>query len=434
MKKQLLAFFIIFSGLNLFAQAKFEKGYIINSQNEKTECFIKNMDWINIPSKLDYKLSEESNVEVVQTSDINAFQIYNTSQYYQKHSVLIDKNIDKKDFNPEKKEVFLKVLIEGSGSLFVSDSFIFFYQKKDGEVKQLVYKKYDNNNEKKQEDFSFRAELYRELKCYKNDAAKLRKVVYKEKQLKTFFTEYNQCAKTDYLDYSKKNTQWKFNVQALLAMNFNSSKSKVRFAVTDFDGPVKKSLEIHSSSTNVALGLDFEFLLPFNHNKWAIIMSPNYQQLNNNTSRTYYDKFRDLYTIYGAAPSQGGGNITIPIDFDFKLETQYSYSFIEIPVGLRHYFNLNKSSKIFIDASYGVIVNLKDPSETEKLTLLENNNNKPDLQIVSNTQSTLVSAYKFGCGYTFLDKYSIGLNYYLNRQIANTKVNSFSLVALYKIF
>lgn len=155
MKKQLLAFFIIFSGLNLFAQAKFEKGYIINSQNEKTECFIKNMDWINVPSKLDYKLSEESNVEVVQTSDINAFQIYNTSQYYQKHSVLIDKNIDKKDFNPEKKEVFLKVLIEGSGSLFVSDSFIFFYQKKDGEVKQLVYKKYDNNNEKKQEDFSF---------------------------------------------------------------------------------------------------------------------------------------------------------------------------------------------------------------------------------------------------------------------------------------
>ena len=39
-------------GIESKAQVIFEKGYFINREGQKTECFIKNLDWRNNPSSI----------------------------------------------------------------------------------------------------------------------------------------------------------------------------------------------------------------------------------------------------------------------------------------------------------------------------------------------------------------------------------------------
>jgi len=58
-----LFFLMISSGI--FAQVNFEKGHFITENGQKTECFIKNEGWESNPSKFDYKLTLDSDVNVL---------------------------------------------------------------------------------------------------------------------------------------------------------------------------------------------------------------------------------------------------------------------------------------------------------------------------------------------------------------------------------
>jgi len=430
MNTKLCSIFILFICLSVSAQIEFEKGYIINNQNQRIECLIKNRDWMNAPKQIEYKLSEESVTEVIQSSQINTIQIYNTSHYYKKYTVEKDKNIDQKNFSPKLEQTFLKVLIDGGASLYIDDEDIFFYQKAEGNVKQLVYKKYVDENSKIIEDLSFRTELYNELKCFENDAIKVRKLAYKKSDLVTFFKESNQCTNTDFTDYTKKGTAVKFNFRAFAEMNFNNLKSDIGLTVLDLNRS-QNSIQASSKSSNIAFGLEIELLLPLNKNKWALIVSPNYQSLKINSSSSYYDALEYFYLVQ-STPSQGGGIIYLKYDFDFNLKTEYSYSFVEVPIGLRHYFNLSKTSKLFVDGTYGFVFHIEKPSESVKLEQI-NNLGHPDIK-TNSFNKEMSSTIKLGMGYTYMDKYSLGLNFYPHKQISNSKGSSFSVSASYKLF
>ena len=47
--KKTLTFIFILTSIITSAQINFEKGYYISNSGEKTECFIKNIDWMNNP-------------------------------------------------------------------------------------------------------------------------------------------------------------------------------------------------------------------------------------------------------------------------------------------------------------------------------------------------------------------------------------------------
>ena len=117
MKKQLLLTFIFFLSLNAFAQVKFEKGYFIDEFNNKVDCLIKNHDWISAPNEIEYQLSNDNKIEVMSFEKMSSFQIYNTSHYYIKSLVAIDKNSTSEGFNPKIQNIILKVLIDGEASL-----------------------------------------------------------------------------------------------------------------------------------------------------------------------------------------------------------------------------------------------------------------------------------------------------------------------------
>ena len=45
MKKSLIILSIIITSINCYSQIKFEKGFYIDNDGQKTECLIKNIDW-----------------------------------------------------------------------------------------------------------------------------------------------------------------------------------------------------------------------------------------------------------------------------------------------------------------------------------------------------------------------------------------------------
>ncbi len=69
------------------------------------------------------------------------------------------------------------------------------------------------------------------------------------------------------------------------------------------------------SKISPRLGLELEYILPFNNNRWSILLEPTYQSYAGNES-----------------------------------EIALKYSSLEIPFGVRRYFFLKKESTLFINA------------------------------------------------------------------------------------
>lgn len=409
MKRQLLLLLFILSGLNVIAQKDFEKGFYIDSNNNKVECFIKNQDWMGIPSKIDYMISENGQSETIDFSKMNAFQIYNSSHYYIKTEVDVDRDTDVADFKPKKVVTVLKVLIDGVASLY-SSSEIFFYKINDGAIKQLVYKKYVDENSRIKQDNAYQKELYENLKC-ENNIVEIRKLRYKYKELTAFFKNYNECKSYNYTSFSKSQTKliYNFNVIAGASSSNASFEVNQKFSVassgTD-ELAITKDAETDNSSTSFIIGFEAEVLLPFNKNKWAVFVAPNFQQNDFLMSSIYSESF--------------------PV----KLFAETSYSYIDIPFGIRHYMNLNEKSKLYLEGAFSFIL-LMDVKET---TYFGENFGITTIAKTDYNYENISTAVRVGFGYNYNRKYSLSLNYYPQKDLSTSKVTGFSLIASYTLF
>lgn len=424
--KKILLLFTVLIFTQSYSQITFEKGYLINNQNEKIECFIKNVDWISAPKQIEYKLSEDGATEVTDFNKIISFKIYSTSHHYKKYLINIDRETNNKEYNSKPEEVILKVLVEGKATLLIDlVNNLFFYQNENEDVKQLIYKRYADNDSKITEDFAYRTELYNNVKCRDNSAEKLRKVTYKEKSLIDYFIDYNQCNNSDYANYTKNKTKFLYNLKAVAGAAINTNMS----TEIDFYSIEHSTTLEHTNSDiifNMIIGAEFEVLLPFHKNKWGIFISPTYQSYKNESSATYDDVMGNYYMIT-TVPSEGPVNTYL--GYDVKIESEYKYSFLEVPIGIRYYFNLNEKTKLFINASYGLILNL---NTTEKVSfeVVDAHPILPTLNIEKiNTKDS--SSTKFGMGYVFNDKVTFSANYSI-LQLSQSDIVGFSLLASYR--
>ena len=151
MKIQFLTIVTLLICVQAFSQISFEKGYFIDDAGQKSDCYIKNVDWKNNPTEFQYKLSETSEKKTATLADVQEFEIYNAAKY-KRATVLVDvsnqslKELESSDQpNWEERQLFLKVLVEGKASLFsYVDGNIrkYFIQKDASKIEQLVYKKH----------------------------------------------------------------------------------------------------------------------------------------------------------------------------------------------------------------------------------------------------------------------------------------------------
>ena len=93
-KRILLAILACFCFSLAFSQNNtYEKGYFIDNNNKKVECFIKNPEWGYNPREFDYKIDENSETK---TMSFNDFQEFGVGEEYKfiKATVKIDKSSD----------------------------------------------------------------------------------------------------------------------------------------------------------------------------------------------------------------------------------------------------------------------------------------------------------------------------------------------------
>ncbi|MFP9097521.1 hypothetical protein ACLI09_00575 [Flavobacterium sp. RHBU_24] len=424
----LLAFML---GININAQTTFEKSNFVNKQGNAVECFIKNYDWAFIPKEIEYKINENDEVSTMPASQLNSFYIYGTSHNYKMYDVPII-GIQKGDVFVKSGPQLLKVLVEGKASLLKSNDGIYILALEGEMLKPLIYKKYINGDTF-EENVAFRLELYNTLKCESLELADFKKLRYTDKQLISVVNEYNNCQGGESKNFKSQKSNIDFNIKLVAGANFYSINTNMqivtRYYQSDFEsfGSDEKVNLQSNPKNNFVAGFEAELRIPFNHRKWAIFIVPTYntqsefsQSISRKTDFFIYD--------HSLPPSEATHRITYN-----GTAVLSSHSYIEVPFGLRYYFILNRNSSLNINAAYGTLINVG--TQPKFIYKKDDDDVYPSgFRVYYKTDKSSQSVIRLGAGYTFKEKYSVGINYYVSKKLQYNDTNGAVSVLLgYKI-
>lgn len=363
--KKLIVILLVFFPIISFSQINFEQGYIIKTNDAKVECLIRNVAWKNNPTYIEYKINES---DLAQKITIDEMKEFNVGSYkYKRFTTKIDRSSDllstmshSKSFEFSTETLFLKVLIEGPISLYsYEDGNLSRYFTSNGnEAEQLNYKQYIYDNSSVGENSQFKQQLLNLLKGENLQVNDFKNLDYKEKDLLKLFEKYYGTTNS-YTNFNEKQNKSVVNFKVIVGVNFASAKASNSIVYNsnfDFDGKAIPNL-----------GLEIEYILPFNQNKWAIFFNPSYQKYEQTAKFKY-------------------------------LTATMEYSYIDLSFGVRHYFYVTQNSKIFINAGYTPTVKL-------------------DSQFFQNTTELEVSKSAngfIGAGFNY-SRYSLEARYNFNR-------------------
>ncbi|MCP9766404.1 hypothetical protein EGI22_00700 [Lacihabitans sp. LS3-19] len=320
MKSILILIFNTIIAFNAIGQIVFEKGYLITEEGEKVDCFIKNNDWNNNPRSFVYRTTEKGKEQEGSLEFIKEFSVNGHFKFIKKEvdfEVSSDniRNLSS-DKNPvfEKRTIFLKVLVEGSVNLYrykKKEAIRFFYSLGDSEIKPLIFKKYLKNG-KEASNITYKQQILNEFDPEKIDKEAVLKLTYLEPRLEGFFLIYNN-------KFSSKGTLLRSNVKrdkVFLKLTPGISYSNFSFVSG------KKTYN-YESNIEYRVGVEFDYILPINMNKWSVYIEPNF----------FYS----------------------PVRKDTDPDVNYrdiGFKFITVPVGIKGKSYLKKGGIIFYNVNY----------------------------------------------------------------------------------
>lgn len=383
MKKTIIIFIISIFCHSLFAQIQFEKGYFIDSTNKKVSCLIKNVDWKNNPNKFEYMLTENATVKTATINNVIEFGIDNFSKYV-KAKVKVDRSSDYSESLSEKSQplfveevVFLLVLEEGKASLYqFEDSNInrFFFKVEDKPIEPLVYKRYTVSTTQTGKNVQFRQTLTNYVKCEKTPKSLIDNLNYNKKELLKYFQAYNQCFVSEnekklVIKDEKSLEKFKFRVSG----HVNSSSLILYspdYSVNIVSPSASKPNQFKTTLT-LGFGVEAEYIMLFNRNKWRIFTNPNFH---------YYNGTKLV---------------------DSRIAT-IAYKGLELPIGIRYNIFLNNDNKLNLSAGWC--------NEWAKKSQISFNPVHEPIDFGGS------SCFFVGAGY-FYKKFGIEMRYYTNRDI-----------------
>jgi hypothetical protein len=335
MKSLLLTFLFIFNFSYIQAQI-FEKGYFIDDNNVKKECFIEKNILYNSPVVFKYRLEEKGSIEIASIEQVKEVSLIDLITYY-RHTVFIDQSSssiseldNNKKLNLVEKKVFLEILDKGKVNLYQykTSSLIRFFFLKEGEVTpdMLDYKKYfhgDNQNYVT-ENQDYKQELFNLFKEGGISLSEIERIKYDETDLTTLFKKYNSSfGKVEKVNNSKKSKELSFNVLLKPKVSINNSEGVYTYNST-FDNFSPSNFE---SKFSVGFGFDLELDLIKNY---TFFFNPNYHSYKSESSQI----------IYGESST----NREVATSTDFKS--------IKLNLGVRKYFILNPKVDLYIGGAF----------------------------------------------------------------------------------
>lgn len=338
MKKLFLFALFIASVQAGYTQINFERGYFINNNGDTTSCFIRDAGWMNTPKEFQYRFKETEEPLTGKMINIKEFALENGSKY-QRYTVNIDSSsnkIEELSWNPSpefrSETVFLKLLVDGKAKLFLfqrAGMKRFFYSLGATELEPLVFKEYRNAETSILSNTTYLQQVSNALKdCAVVTDRKINSSSYEENDLIYLFRLYNNCGDPSAVKRKENKRYVHLNLRPGLS-NGTLEISNEYLGITDF-----------GSANSVRLGIEAEIELPFNKNKWTIIVEPSYQQFKSTVKKNNKTNIAD-------------------------------YRSIDIGLGIRHHFYIGKQSRIFLDAGYSYGLPLQRTLNEEKTPDLE---------------------------------------------------------------
>lgn len=380
-----------------YAQVQYEKGYIIDKNNKRVDCYIKNMDWNDNPSSVTYKLSPSASPVKGDATTIKEFAIGNTLKYVGtnvKVDLLNKPTVGTpSELDPvwTRADLFLKVLLEGKAKLYgyKKDKVErFFYSLNDSLINPLTYKQIHKastiirNND-------FRQQLWDKVRLPNTTWEVTKTVNYTENELKNYFKTYNGNFPEPIVEpISIKSKKLYLNLKLTPGVNFSSAR------MTVLERDVRPELTFESKA-GVRVGLEAELVIPFNQYRWGILFEPNYQSYSSEVE-------------YGTKP------------------TTFDYKALELPIGLRYYIKASDNSTVFLNGFYvpGMAMN----SNVEYYSLGPND---------KTIKIEPASNWAIGGGLTH-NRFSLEARYYTSKDITKStsatsdSYNRFALIFGYK--
>jgi hypothetical protein len=305
--------------VSLFAQEKFEKGYIIDAQGVKKDGLIKNLDWEFNPETFQYKSDEKSSTQILGIGDVREFGIGNSKKYISSF-VKIDSSSDVLSKTSSRltpfwhsRRVFMKVLVDGNMSLYsyrTKGYHRFYYKLKSDSITPLIYKRYSVGSSQFAYNKQYIMQLEKLMDC--GDLSRTVSVNYMSKPLTDLVSRYNECTNSSTVSYQLER---KIALSGKFTIGINSSSYKAYVAAGLFKGAD------FNQTITPRFGMEIEMLLPNWENRWSIIFDPNYR-------------------IYKSEVTSGGDKFSV------------DYKSIEIPMGVRTHFFLRRSGQIFADVYF----------------------------------------------------------------------------------
>jgi hypothetical protein len=193
---------LLFIAIQSFGQTQFKKGYLINTDNQRIECFIKDIEWTVNPEEFVYKLDISGKANTGNLTSVKEFGIYNNCKYVN-CNVRIDRSTRpvpgvKDDMAPvwNHESLFLNVVLEGKAKLYrYTDKKLerFFFSFKDDDIIPLIYKEI-NRGTTLVKNIDFRQQLWDKVRIPKSSLGLIKNVNYNEEDLKSYFESYNKLA------------------------------------------------------------------------------------------------------------------------------------------------------------------------------------------------------------------------------------------------
>lgn len=183
------------------AQAAYEKGYFVDLNNQKTECYIKPEAW-SAQGTLTYLLTLKDQPQTISLQSLSEISIHDRFKL-KRVKVQLDISGDESPLlsytrEPEwhNEDLFLWTLVDGNTSLYVYEGdglTRYFYNTANHAVEPLIYKKYRTTSGISLNE-SFKQTLFENVNCADSLFSYFATLLYNEQELIKHMVAENTCA------------------------------------------------------------------------------------------------------------------------------------------------------------------------------------------------------------------------------------------------
>jgi len=319
----LILLLLCFSSM-VVAQAPFTRGFIEFDSGNRQDVYIQDKDWRSNPTSISYRLTSEGSIQTARIAEVQSFGIESGDRFV-RAKVRIDRasNITsnlpfQRDPDWTTETVFLRVLLESEATLYqYIDAPItrYYYQKNGGSIEPLVYRRYKAEDGRSVlVNDTYKGQLLTELACIRDPD--LDDLEYEKKELVNYFRDYAACAGKE-IKYLNRGTPIQLRWSLHAGANFFQSSLDNEILVVSFAEASKIT-----GSFSARAGVSLEVLLPFQRYKWAALVEP-------------------AFSYYNAESDEGP-------------QTELTYQALELALGIRHYFFLERNQSLFVNV--GIIM------------------------------------------------------------------------------